>query len=83
MGRRINKRHEQHTRGFRAEMNKIQNNSFKAFRNSDEVWIIGKYKGSKLSKTPLSYLRWVLKTINLSINDRVTLQNIVAKKVLK
>ena len=60
-------KHLQHTTKFINELNSVKpNREIVAFRYSDEVWLIGKYKGLKLSETPTSYINWVLNNIRLS-----------------
>jgi hypothetical protein len=60
-------KHLQHTSKFINELNSVKpNKEIVAFRYSDEVWMIGKYKGLKLSETPTSYINWVLNNIRLS-----------------
>ena len=59
--------HLQHTNRFINELNSVKpNKEIVAFRYSDEVWMIGKYKGLKLSETPTNYIQWVLDNIRLS-----------------
>lgn len=60
-------KHLQHTTKFIYELNSTTNNKFTPFRISDEVWLVGKHKGKKLSETPLSYLKWAVD--NMSISD--------------
>jgi hypothetical protein len=63
----IGGKHLQHTSKFINELNSVKpNKEIVAFRYSDEVWMIGKYKGLKLSETPTSYINWVLNNIRLS-----------------
>ncbi len=63
----IGGKHLQHTTKFINELNSVKpNKEIVAFRYSDEVWMIGKYKGLKLSETPTSYINWVLNNIRLS-----------------
>ena len=60
-------KHLQHTTKVINELNSVKpNKEIVAFRYSDEVWMIGKYKGLKLSETPTSYINWVLNNIRLS-----------------
>ncbi len=68
-------KHEQHTKSFVLELNNVQNNNFKPFRLYDETWIIGKFKGRKLSQTPLWYLRWALQTFRLSSTAKTILKD--------
>lgn len=63
----IGGKHLQHTTKFINELNSVKpNREIVAFRYSDEVWLIGKFKGLKLSQTPVSYIQWVLDNIRLS-----------------
>lgn len=63
----IGGKHLQHTTKFINELNSVKpNREIVAFRYSDEVWMIGKYKGLKLSQTPVNYIQWVLDNIRLS-----------------
>lgn len=63
----IGGKHLQHTTKFINELNSVKpNREIVAFRYSDEVWLIGKYKGLKLSQTPVQYINWVLNNIRLS-----------------
>jgi hypothetical protein len=68
--------HLQHTNRFINELNSVKpNKEIVAFRYSDEVWMIGKYKGLKLSETPTSYINWVLNNIRLSPTSVSILEN--------
>ncbi len=63
----IGGKHLQHTTKFINELNSVKpNREIVAFRYSDEIWVIGKYKGLKLSQTPVNYIQWVLDNIRLS-----------------
>jgi hypothetical protein len=37
------------------------------FTISDQIWLWGKYKGIKICETPGSYLKWALKTMDLTL----------------
>jgi hypothetical protein len=61
------RQHKQHTTRFITELNSVNNNKLlHPFRYYDEVWIIGKYKGITLDKTPKSYIQWSLKNMKLT-----------------
>lgn len=72
---KIKGQHLQHTSKFKQELNTTQRNKIIAFRFYDEVWLIGKYKGTSLNDTPKQYLEWVIKNINLTENSKVILKN--------
>lgn len=56
-----NRRHWQHTKEFERELNTPTNKSLQPFRMTDEVMMIGKFKGQKLNSLPQYYLKWLLK----------------------
>lgn len=64
----IRKAHQQHTKKFINELNSVQVKKLEAFRNYDETWIIGKYKGTSINDTPTSYIKWAIENMNLSTN---------------
>jgi len=66
MANKGGRQHEQHTSDFQKELNKPNQSKFTPFRNYDEVWKVGKYKGWKLDETPKSYLKWAVANMNLS-----------------
>jgi hypothetical protein len=69
-------KHLQHTSRFINELNSVKpNKEIVAFRYSDEVWLIGKYKGLKLCETPSTYINWVLSNIRLSPTSVCILEN--------
>jgi hypothetical protein len=71
-----NIRHRQHTEKFYYELNSVNaNKPNRPFRISDEIWLVGKYKGKKLDDIPKSYLEWVLKSFSLSSSDSLILKN--------
>jgi hypothetical protein len=71
-------KHLQHTSRFINELNSVKpNKEVVAFRFSDEIWIIGKYKGLKLSKTPVSYIKWAVENMKLSSTSLSTLKNYI------
>ena len=60
-------KHQQHTTKFINELNSVTGTKpFTPFRISDEVWIVGKHKGKKISETPASYIEWSIKNMNLT-----------------
>lgn len=60
-------KHQQHTTKFINELNSVTGTKpFTPFRISDEVWIVGKHKGKKISDTPASYIEWSIKNMNLT-----------------
>jgi hypothetical protein len=60
-------KHLQHTSRFINELNSVKpNKELVAFRFLDEIWLIGKYKGLKLSQTPVSYIKWAIENMRLS-----------------
>ena len=72
------KKHLQHTGKFIKECNSVLVKHLDAFRTYDEVWMIGKYKGTSLTNTPTSYIKWAYSNMNLSFNSKSIL-----KKYLK
>ena len=61
------RRHLQHTTKFINEVNSVKGiKPFTPFRISDERWIVGKYKNTKLEETPVSYIEWAIKNMNLT-----------------
>ena len=62
----VNKKHLQHTDRFYQELNSVKNNKLEAFRFYDEIWLIGKYKGTSLNNTPTSYIKWAVENMKLS-----------------
>lgn len=68
--------HLQHTSRFINELNSVKpNKEIVAFRFSDEIWLIGKYKGLKLSQTPASYIKWAIENMRLSSTSLSVLKN--------
>jgi hypothetical protein len=73
-------KHEQHTSGFRKELNKPASVQ-EPFRISDGVWKMGQYKGMKVGDTPLYYVKWVYNTFPLlSKTHKGILEDILKKK---
>jgi hypothetical protein len=71
MNKMIGGKHIQHSNKFINELNSINNKTpYTPFRISDEIWLVGKYKGFKLNNIPKSYLQWVLKQFNLNGNAK-------------
>ena len=69
-------KHLQHTSRFINELNSVKpNKELVAFRFLDEIWLIGKYKGLKLSETPASYNKWALENMRLSATSISILKN--------
>lgn len=67
MARKVfRKAHFQHSKKFNIELNSVASNYLEAFRFSDEVWIIGKYKGISLNETPKEYIKWAAANMRLS-----------------
>ncbi len=63
----MKRQHTQHTKKFINELNSVTSiKPFTPFRISDEVWLVGKYKGIKLDNIPKSYIGWVLNNFNLT-----------------
>jgi hypothetical protein len=62
------KAHQQHTQKFIYELNAVKVKKLEAFRFSDEIWIIGKYKGTSINDTPTNYIKWVIENMDLSQN---------------
>ena len=58
--------HEQHTKKFIKELNDTNKSKLNPIRESDMTWKFGKYKGYKISKIPVKYLKWAYKKMNLS-----------------
>jgi hypothetical protein len=75
IGSMIRGRHTQHTRKFNIELNSITTKYTDAFRFSDEVWIIGKYKGTSLNNTPKEYIKWAAGNMKLSPTAISILEN--------
>jgi hypothetical protein len=71
------KKHYQHTKKYLKELNSTTNvkNEVQAFRTFDEIWLIGKYKGLELNKTPPSYIGWVLENVKLSSTLKAILRS--------
>lgn len=73
-----NFKHEQHKKEFFVELSSTKNKSIQPFRMLDEVMIVGKYKGMKLSEVPTYYLRWLLTNYrNLNNNSKIHLNKII------
>jgi hypothetical protein len=69
-------KHQQHTTKFINELNSVTGTKpFTPFRISDEVWIVGKHKGKKISETPSSYIEWSIKNMNLTETALSILKN--------
>jgi uncharacterized protein (DUF3820 family) len=69
-------KHQQHTTKFINELNSVNTTKpFTPFRISDEVWVVGKYKGKKISETPVSYIQWAIKNMNLTETALSILKN--------
>jgi hypothetical protein len=75
MSRIIKKQHTQHSARFIKKLNSVNSNKLIAFRNFDEIWLIGKYKGTSLNNTPTSYIRWAIDNMNLSETSICILKN--------
>jgi hypothetical protein len=76
MSRKVfRKAHFQHSKKFNIELNSISSNYLDAFRFSDEVWIIGKYKGTSLNNTPKEYIKWAAGNMKLSPTAILILEN--------
>jgi hypothetical protein len=69
-------KHLQHTTKFIKEVNSVNSiKPFTPFRISDERWIVGKYKNTRLEETPKSYIEWSIKNMNLSSTALAILKN--------
>lgn len=76
MGKDYKFKHQQHTTKFINELNSVTSNKpFTPFRISDEVWVVGKYKGKKITESPASYIQWALNNMNLTDTARSILNN--------
>ncbi len=76
MGKEYNFKHTQHTAKFINELNSVTSiKPFTPFRISDEVWLVGKYKGKKISEIPESYIRWAINNMNLTSTAKSILNN--------
>jgi len=65
--KQFNWKHTQHTEKFIKELNSVQMNSnINAIRYLDETWLIGKYKGQKVSSTPVHYIKWAINNMKVS-----------------
>lgn len=71
----IKGQHLQHTSRFKKELNSVQQNKINAFRFYDEVWLIGKYKGTSLNNTPKQYLEWAIKNMKITDTSIAILKN--------
>ena len=72
----MKRQHTQHTKKFINELNSVTSiKPFTPFRISDEVWIVGKHKGKKISETPASYIEWSIKNMNLTETALSILKN--------
>jgi hypothetical protein len=69
------KAHTQHSKKFLYELNSINTKKLVAFRNYDEVWLIGKYKGTSINDTPTSYIEWAINNMDLSENSIAILKS--------
>ena len=75
-------KHFQHTKSFNKEINTPNQNITTPFRLLDNVWLFGKYKGSKLDTIPVSYLSWVIENFsNLSSTHKVLIQQEINNKI--
>lgn len=69
-----NFKHTQHTKEFIKETNQTRNHIQQPFRVYDEVLVIGKFKGQKLSEVPTYYIKWLLNNYkNLNTNSKIIL----------
>ena len=69
-------KHQEHTTEFINELNSVTGTKpFTPFRISDEVSIVGKHKGKKISETPSSYIEWSIKNMNLTETALSILKN--------
>jgi hypothetical protein len=76
MGKDYKFKHQQHTAKFINELNSVTSNKpFTPFRISDEVWLVGKHKGKKISESPASYIEWAITNMNLTDTARSILIN--------
>jgi hypothetical protein len=66
MGKNYRIAHYQHSDKFYKELNSVKNIPEPVFRYSDEIWLIGKYKGIKLNNTPKQYINWAINNMKLS-----------------
>jgi hypothetical protein len=72
-------KHTQHTEEFNKELHTPNQNVITPFRITDDIWLLGKYKGYKLDTIPVSYLEWVLKNFNnLSKTHKILIQQKVS-----
>ena len=56
-----NKKHWQHTKEYVYELNTPTNKELQPFRMTDEVMVVGKFKGMHISKLPEYYIIWLIK----------------------
>lgn len=71
MKQSYNFRHWQHTKEFERELNTPTNKELQPFRMTDEVMVVGKFKGQKLHSLPQHYLKWLLKNYKgLSVSSK-------------
>lgn len=81
LDRKGNFRHEQHTEKFYKELNTPINKKLQPFRHTDNVMMIGKYKGQKVDTLPKGYIEWILKNyIGLSNGTIQKLKKLIKDK---
>ncbi len=70
-------RHWQHTKEYLNEINSINKvkKEIEAFRYFDEIWLIGKYRGTQLNNTPVSYIKWAIENMKLSSTSKSILRS--------
>ena len=71
----IGGKHLQHTNRFYKELNSVKINKLEAFRFYDEIWLIGKYKGTSLKNTPKQYIQWAYNNMKLTETSISILKN--------
>ena len=61
-----------------ANNNKVTKKSqLEPFRITDGVMNIGKYKGKKISELPTSYLKWMIKEMDLNPSRVTAIKDII------
>ena len=70
-------KHIQHSKKFNTEINSVKNNFIQPFRYYDEVWIVGKHIGKKLSDTPKNYIKWCYDNMKLTDTAKTILKNYI------
>lgn len=71
-------RHEQHTEKYYKELNTPVNKRLQPFRYTDNIMMVGKYKGQKVDTLPKEYIEWLLKNyIGLSNGTIQRLENLL------